>query len=94
MTSGGPEAVPQDEVECAVPNGVEGLAGVGGKDVVRPSPLELSLRREQGEPVLEPERAPCCQLPTTLCRASISVMRWVRGPVSSFMSSWPRAPGW
>ena len=42
--------------------------------------------------MLEPGRALCCQSLTTLCRVSTSVMRWVRGPVSSFMSSWPRVP--
>ena len=40
--------VAQDEVECAVQGGVEGLAGVAGGDVVGPSPLELSVRHEQG----------------------------------------------
>ena len=43
--------------------------------------------------MLEPGRAPCCQSLTTPCRVSTSVMRWARGPVSSFMSSWPRAMG-
>ena len=72
---------------------VEGLVGVEGEDVVEPSPLELPLCHEQWGAVLEPRRAPCCQSLTTLCRVSTSVMRWVRGPVSSFMSSWPRAMG-
>ena len=40
--------VAQDEVERAVQGGVKGLAGVKGEDVVGPSPLELSLRPEQG----------------------------------------------
>ena len=40
--------VAQDEVECDVQGGVEGLAGVKGEDVVGPSPLELPLRHEQG----------------------------------------------
>ena len=85
--------VAQDEVEGAVWGGVEGLAGVKGEDVVGPSPLELPLRQISGGPVLEPGRAPCYQSLTTPCRVSTSVMRWVRGPVSSFMSSWPRAMG-
>ena len=46
-----------------------------------------------GGPVLELGRAPCCQSLTTPCRVSTSVMRLVGGPVSSFMSSWPRAMG-
>ena len=40
--------VAQDEVECAVRGGVEGLAGVDREDVVGSSPLELPLRHEQG----------------------------------------------
>ena len=83
----------QDEVECAMRGAVEGLAGIEGEDIVGPSPLQLPLRHEQGGPVLEPGRAPCCQSLTTPSRVSTSVMRWVRGPVSSFMFSWPRAMG-
>ena len=48
---------------------------------------------KSGRPVLEPGRAPCCQLLTIPCRVSTSVMRWVWGALSSFMSSWPRAMG-
>ena len=40
--------VAQDEVECAMRAGVEGLAGVKGEDVVGFPPLELLLRHEQG----------------------------------------------
>ena len=87
------EEVAQDEVECAVRGGVEGLAGVEGEDVVGSSQLKLPLGHEQGGPVLEPGRAPCDQSLTTPCRVSTSVIRWVRGPVRSFMSSWPRAMG-
>ena len=36
----------QDDGECAVQGGVEGLAGVNREDVVGPSPLELQLRHE------------------------------------------------
>ena len=60
--------------------GVEGLAGVSGEDVVGPPPLELPLRIEQGGPVLELGRAPCCQSLTTPCRVSTSVICWVGGP--------------
>ena len=83
----------QDEVEGTVRGGVEGLVGVEGEDVVRPSPLELPLPHEQGGPAFEPGRAPCCQSVTTPCRVRTSVMRCVRGPLSSFMSNWPRAMG-
>ena len=47
-----------------------------------------------GGPVLEPGEGPL--LPVAdhpVVVVSTSVMRWVRGPVSSFMSSWPRAMG-
>ena len=40
--------VAQDEVEGAVRGGVEGVAGVDGEGVVRPAPLELPLRHDQG----------------------------------------------
>ena len=53
-----------------MPGGVEGLAGVKGEDVVGFSPLELPLRHEQGGPVLEPGRAPCCQSLTGPCRGA------------------------
>ena len=39
--------VAQNEVEGAVPGGVEGLAGFEGENVVGPSPLELLLRHEK-----------------------------------------------
>ena len=84
--------VAQDEVEGAVRGGVEGLAGVEGENVVGPSPLELPLRHEQWRACVG-ARDPCCQSLTTPCRVSTSVMRLVRRPVSSFMSSWPRAMG-
>ena len=85
--------VAQDEVDCAMRGGLEGFADVKGEDVVGPPPLELPLQYDQGGAVLEPRRAPPCQSLTTPCRVSTSVMRWVRGPVSSLMSSWPRAMG-
>ena len=47
----------------------------------------------RGEAVFEPGRAPCCQSLTTPCSVSTSVICWVRRPVSSFMSSSPRAMG-
>ena len=53
--------VAQDEVECAVQGGVEGLAGVKGEDVVGSSPLDLPLRHEQVEPSVGAGRVPCCQ---------------------------------
>ena len=77
--------VAQDEVECAGRGGVEGLAGDEAEDVVGCSPLELLLRNEQGGPLSEPARAPCCQSLSTPCRVSTSVILWVRGP---------RAMGW
>ena len=40
--------VAQDEVDCAVRGGVGGLAGVEGEDLVRPPPLQMRLRHEQG----------------------------------------------
>ena len=39
--------VAQDEVECAMRGGVEGVAGVEGEDLVGPSRLELPLCHEQ-----------------------------------------------
>ena len=80
--------VAQDDVAGAVQGGVEGLAGVEG--LPRWS-CHYAINR--GGPVLEPGRAPCCQSLTTPCRVSTFVMRWVRRPVGSFMSSWPRAMG-
>ena len=43
--------------------------------------------------VLEPGRASCLKSLTTLYRVSTYAIRWVRGPVSSFMCSWHRAMG-
>ena len=85
--------VVQDEVQSGMRGGVKGVAGVEGEDVVGLPLLELPLRHEQGAPPLEPGRTPCCQSLTGLYRVSNSAICWMIGPVSSFMSSWPRAMG-
>ena len=76
-----------------MPGGVEGLAGVEGEDVVGPSPLELSLRHEQGRAGVGAREGPL--MPVTDHSVSCEHLRDVlgEGPVSSFMSSWPRAMG-
>ena len=85
--------VAQDEMQRAVRGSVKGLAGAEGEDIVGLPQLELPLRHEQGGPVLEPGRAPCCQALTTLYHLSTSPFGWVRGSVSSFKSLWPRVMG-
>ena len=84
----------QDQVERAVLGGVEGLAGIEGEDVVGRPLLELPLRHKQGGAGVGAGEGPL--LPAADHAVALEHLRdrlmW--GPVSSFMSNWPRAMGW
>ena len=85
--------VARDEVECVVRGDVEGLAGGKPEDVVGSSPLELPLHHEQGGPGVGAGEGPLLPIADHAASRSTSMIHWVRGPVSSFMSSWAKAMG-
>ena len=73
--------------------GVEGLAGVEGEDVVGPSPLELPLHHEQGTAGVGAGEGPLLPMADHSVPSEHLRDPLAEGPVSGFMSSWPRAMG-